>query len=463
MLPDWGPDTRERFLEQNKNFFTQKCMSDEIERSWKNFCALYPVVKDHQRSGLYLKSDASKTLWTVDWYAFEVKLSADGEYLVREGEWAGGIYAMAVSFYKKGNLIAEYIVDDLIDDDDSISHSVSHISWRRFTEFDKDEDQYVIRTVEDKQFTFDVKTGKMTDFKNTVSYRFPATIQYLNGGKQSVKDLSSCGLLINNGVFDRRTDNHSLLIIQAEPEKIQNSEIIIATREEKIAPLPFSLIKSAVWQEKSGRSNAIWRLQLQDNSILTTEISKTYGQFCAVTESDKKLSIDPLSIASIKFLKPIVPPQQRGIRSKEQRMRWDSENWEKSLAPFCQSVNLDEYKTVREKFNLARLLGNAKCNSVEYKTSLYHFDSWIRRQAAHKLIPAITLFIGDGMIKVGKKNDALALYRYILDKYPKPRLSDEFSSRSEYGVERIKWRINEIINANTFKRRPNLHSPLRTR
>src|SRR5687767_1053443 len=45
------------------------------------------LYKKYPKSGLYLNNRSTKPLWTVDWYAFDVKVSADGQYLIRYGPW----------------------------------------------------------------------------------------------------------------------------------------------------------------------------------------------------------------------------------------------------------------------------------------------------------------------------------------------------------------------------------------
>lgn len=58
---------------------------------------------------VYLASDTAKNhpIWEINWYAFNIFLSDDGEHLVRFGPWGSDInnYSdLAIAFYRKSKL-----------------------------------------------------------------------------------------------------------------------------------------------------------------------------------------------------------------------------------------------------------------------------------------------------------------------------------------------------------------------
>src|SRR4051812_2120811 len=47
------------------------------------------IRRVYPRSGMYRNDGSAEPLWTVDWYAFGVELTADGVHLIRHGPLAG--------------------------------------------------------------------------------------------------------------------------------------------------------------------------------------------------------------------------------------------------------------------------------------------------------------------------------------------------------------------------------------
>jgi hypothetical protein len=106
-------------------------------------------------------------LWqVVDWYAFETFLANDGRGLVRMGPWASSPphEELALAFYRDGAELRRYVVGDLIDDEDTLEHSVSHYRWlardARYPRILAD-GRFELRTIEDRVVAFDVTTGAM--------------------------------------------------------------------------------------------------------------------------------------------------------------------------------------------------------------------------------------------------------------------------------------------------------------
>lgn len=117
------------------------------------------IRRVYKQSGLY-KNDGSNTpIWTVDWYAFEVFPSSDGEYLVRMGPWASSTHQLALSFHKNGKEIKKYRIKDLIHDESKLRHTVSHFFWRSELKFDDKHAVLFLKTTDNQTYRFSVKTG----------------------------------------------------------------------------------------------------------------------------------------------------------------------------------------------------------------------------------------------------------------------------------------------------------------
>ena len=111
-------------------------------------------------SGLY-PENSPIAQWTVDWYSYEVFISANGEYLVRTGPWATDGSSEALSFFNKGKLLKSYKVDDLVRYVSALPHSVSHFQWEQSLKVDNDKNTLEAITLENGQFMFDLKTGEV--------------------------------------------------------------------------------------------------------------------------------------------------------------------------------------------------------------------------------------------------------------------------------------------------------------
>ena len=124
--------------------------------------------KQYPSSGLYMNDGSNSPIWTVDWFAFTVYVSSDGQHLARMGPWPGlkkgrepDVQELAVAFYENGRLLKRYSIADLIDDPKNLRQSVSHFQWEKDVSFDDTLSELTIITTEDNKYVFDVKSGKM--------------------------------------------------------------------------------------------------------------------------------------------------------------------------------------------------------------------------------------------------------------------------------------------------------------
>jgi len=123
----------------------------------------------------FAKEDSHRldTLWKIDWFAKKVFLADDGAHLIRFGPWASDknrLTDKAIGFYKKGKVLKQYLVKDLVKDAKSISASVSHYTWEScdsaiVSGLSKDFKSYTLVTTDRIVYIFNTSTGKITKKK----------------------------------------------------------------------------------------------------------------------------------------------------------------------------------------------------------------------------------------------------------------------------------------------------------
>lgn len=117
----------------------------------------------YSQAGLYKNDGSTTPLWTIDWYAFDVHLSSDGQHLVQYGPWSGtnNYDELALAFHENGRLLIRYSVEDLVANPSSLPHSVSHYIWLKDASFDDAMSELAVETLNEEKYTFDVRTGAM--------------------------------------------------------------------------------------------------------------------------------------------------------------------------------------------------------------------------------------------------------------------------------------------------------------
>jgi len=115
----------------------------------------------YKQSGLDKNDGSSTPLWTVDWYAFEVFPSSDGEHLIRMGPWAGSTQQLALSFHKNGKEIKNYRIKDLVHDESKLKRTASHFFWRSELKYDDKRTVLFLKTKDDQAYRFSAKTGEI--------------------------------------------------------------------------------------------------------------------------------------------------------------------------------------------------------------------------------------------------------------------------------------------------------------
>lgn len=121
----------------------------------------FEIRSMYPKSGMYINDGSKEPLWTVDWFSDDVEIANDGLYLVRPGPWARVLEDDAITFYKNGQLIKNYKINQLISKKRKLEYTVSHFFWEKQSLFDREKMKYYIETLDGKHFIFDIKTGEI--------------------------------------------------------------------------------------------------------------------------------------------------------------------------------------------------------------------------------------------------------------------------------------------------------------
>ena len=114
----------------------------------------------YSKSGLYVKSESPRLLWTVDWYAFQVEISSDGKHLIR---WEFVLsYAepdiIAFTLFENGREIREYAINDLVTFPSLLP---ALFMWKENSSIDNEQNLLWIRTSNGEEYTIDLATGEI--------------------------------------------------------------------------------------------------------------------------------------------------------------------------------------------------------------------------------------------------------------------------------------------------------------
>ena len=135
-------------------------------------------------SGLYYNTEPPENIYLINSYVHTSKyfyegnliFSNDGIYFANM-PWTssekssypdGKLIGTALAFYEKGRMLRQYNVSQLIEKDESLTFSASHVYWEKYEEreFDSENNILAVTTNDDIVYKFDLTTGNIVDKKN---------------------------------------------------------------------------------------------------------------------------------------------------------------------------------------------------------------------------------------------------------------------------------------------------------
>jgi hypothetical protein len=125
----------------------------------------------YSQSGLYDRSDISEPLYTLDWYAEDVSVSSDGNYLVRWEifPFIKGYDEVAFTIYEMDSMLADYQFNQLMAEPEKLIEEAGEMAiltslyWRAEARIDNQKRQLYLRTRHDEEFYFDLTTGTLIE------------------------------------------------------------------------------------------------------------------------------------------------------------------------------------------------------------------------------------------------------------------------------------------------------------
>jgi hypothetical protein len=127
------------------------------------FCAEMNVEKVQT-----IVRQGGREIWRMEGWFEDVYLADDGNHLVVGYEGLSLLpikfspRTTIVTFYRRGELIRKVYVSEIIRDLNSLPLTGSHRLWGRTAGFDK-MGRFIVRTVEDRAFAFDVTDGSVIE------------------------------------------------------------------------------------------------------------------------------------------------------------------------------------------------------------------------------------------------------------------------------------------------------------
>jgi len=134
------------------------------------------IQSKYSESGLYRNDGSADALWTVDWFAHKVEVSADGIHLVRWGPWSSHSRMEAVSFFANGKLLKSYRINQLVDLPFLMPRSASHFRWAKSQSMNDTNKSYELITYDGGRFGFDIASGEIVTSFRTPRWGFMALV-----------------------------------------------------------------------------------------------------------------------------------------------------------------------------------------------------------------------------------------------------------------------------------------------
>jgi tetratricopeptide (TPR) repeat protein len=431
-------ENKDEYLKSAGDFYNKRCQNREkIAEYEKEHCETLDAIKRYPHTGVFHKDDPSRSLWFGGRCSGISYITSDAEYVVEMGPWAGHVEQMAFRICKRENLIAEYKISDLVDDESRLPRSVSHFRWREETAFDNKKATLFIKTLDNNEYTFDVRTGKILKHKFTPFKVFDAEVIYKNGERQQVHDVTSCSgmtfafLLMGNGY-----PVHHLQVV--EPVRKVNGGEMIQT-----GVVPFELIKNARFVS-TAENQVIWNITTPQGKSEQVMLESSVADLCGNAADGKKVKMSNSDIDFLSLRQIVTPVSTAGKRTVEQRMSWDVNQWDKNRREVCENTPLVDYKSAREFRFMIRDYENAKCTelSVKFVRDMNSLNQWFMRQKVSEEMLRSAEYVAKFQLESGLPEQALDLYEYLLKEYQK-----YYSDRNKRKTYQNTYVLGQLLNA----------------
>lgn len=423
----FSAENKDEYLESKAKFYNKQCKNRKQQTDYiKRWCYTLDVIKRYPHSGVFRKDDPPKPVWWGGRCAGASYMTSDAEYIVMMGPWPSHIDQLAVRFCKRHKIIAEYSISDLIDDESRLPWTTSHFSWESEIIFDDKTSTLFVKTLDNNEYTFDVRTGKIIKYKFTPFKVYEAHVFYKNGKHKLVRDLTSCSgmtyatLFMGNGF-----PVHQLQVV--EPVKKEKGGELV-----QMGAIPFEYIKKARFVSKAEK-RAIWEITTLKGESGQVMLDSSEADLCGKDNKGEKVNISVMDIDSLDLSEVKPSASGAGIRTVEQRMRWDIKQWEKARRDVCDNPRVEQFNTARDLKKMIRQYQIAKCTDISenFVMAMDKINQWLQQQRTSTEMLTTSQEVAKFQLRSGFPNQALDLYEYLLKSYQQkygksyPRMPDQ--------------------------------------
>ena len=331
------------------------------------------------------------------------------------GPWAARVKDLAVQFCRRGEIIADYSIKDLVDDESKVLRSVSHIFWKSVTTFDDKTSTLFIKTVDDNEYTFDIRSGRIISYKYDAPPVYDAAVVLSSGERKSLNNIRACSAFTMVSVLQGKgLPNHVINLIEPVDDAAVTGGEVLQT-----ISIPFELVKSLRFVKQVEKDRLLWEIFLHDGSSGQFTVDATFAGFCGVGRGGKEVKLAPKEIAELDLSLAKTPKPTAGHRSVAQRMRWDKKNWVIARNIACDDIEATAFTTVLDVRNLIAKYTRNECtaDSRNYVNTLDKVGDWIQQQPNASQVEDIAIEVAKKQNQANLYYQAYTLYEYVLKSY----------------------------------------------
>ena len=407
---------KDDYLAKHKKFYKENCGNTQGQaKSIIDKCTGIDIARRYPQSGMYHKDDPSKPLWTDSKCYQGSYMLPDGEHQVLIGPWASSVEQLAVQFCRHGEIIADYPIKDLVDDQSKLIRSVSHVFWRSKTIFDDKASTLFIKTVDDNEFTFDIRSGRIINYRYDAPPVYQADVVFKNGERKSLHNLRACSALTMVSVLQGNgLPNHVINLIEpVENTSVKDGEVI------QTISIPFELVKNLKFVKQVKKDRLVWEISMHDGNSGQFMVDTTFAGFCGTDTSGKEIELSPKQITELGLSLVKTAKSTTGHRSVALRMRWDKKNWEIARNLACEKIDVTTFTTLQDAQSVIANFQRNECtaDSRNYVNALDKVGDWIQKQANDSQVKDFALEVAKMQNQANLYYQAYTLNEYILKSY----------------------------------------------
>ena len=418
-------ENKDEYLERSAGFYNKRCKNRaRIAEYEKRRCNTLDAIRRYPHSGVFHKDNPSEPVWWGGRCGGASHMTTDANYVVQMGPWAGHISQQAFRICKRHKVIAEYAIEDLVDDESRLPRSVSHFSWIAQKEFDAKSARLFIKTLDNNEYTFDLHTGKIIEYKYTPFKSFEALVFLKNKKTQIVRDITSCsGMTYATMLMGNGFPVHQLQVV--EPVKQEKGGELV-----QMGAFPFEYIREARFISKADH-RAIWEITTPQGQSEEVMIDSSGADLCGKDNDGKEIEISMLEIESLKMSLTKSVPSRKAIRTVEQRMSWDIKQWDQARREVCEKTQLEPYKSERTLMDMLRLFQKSNCTDQfrNFVIEMEKTNQWLKQQQLEYQMLTVAQNVAKFQLESGLSNQAMSLYKHLLEIHKTP---DKRNTRVTY-------------------------------